>query len=76
MTKNNDSEDGYYKKTIDAYTQESGEEPALMINEGVVKSNAPYLYDLVQKNKRRRTLGMTRRVEYPKQGGMNFSSSI
>ena len=84
MTESNDSEDDYFKKllakTIDAFTEESGEEPALMINVGdefcegvlchssVVKSKAPYLYDLFEKNKRRGTLGMTRRVEYPKQG--------
>ena len=58
-------------KTIHAHTQEFGEEPTtLMINMGdefckgvlchssVVKSKAPYLYDLVQKSKRRGTLGM------------------
>ena len=75
MSESNNAGDEYKKipaKSINAFTQESGEEPTMMINvvchSSIIKLKAPYLYNLVQENKRRGTLGMTSKVAYPKQG--------
>ena len=71
MTERNNADVGFKKilaKAFNAFTQESGEEPTMMINVGdglcegvlchstVVKSKAPHLYYLVQMIKRRGTL--------------------